>query len=88
MKIKEEELSNIKTQQEKLDRIVKEIGIVETQKHALCHEVGILNQEIQQTKVDLEKAYGSINIDMSDGSYEKIVNEDPQPELDPKLNKV
>ena len=88
MKIKEEELSKIKTQQEKLDRIVNEIGIVETQKHSLCHEVGILNQEIQQTKVDLEKAYGSINIDMSDGSYEKIVNEDPQPELDPKLNKV
>ena len=52
-KIKEEELNKIKTQQEKLDRIVKEIGIIETQKHALCHEVGILNQEIQQTKIDL-----------------------------------
>ncbi len=75
MKIKEEELNKIKDQQEKLDKIVREIGIVETQKHALCHEVGMLNQEIQRTKVELEQTYGSINIDMSDGSYEKIETE-------------
>ena len=35
MKIKEEELNTILSQQSKLDGIVKEIGIIETQKHAL-----------------------------------------------------
>jgi len=71
-KIKKEELQKIKDQQEKLDRLVKEIGILSTQQHALCHEVGILNQDVQATKIELEKTYGSINIDMSDGSYEEI----------------
>ena len=75
MKIKEEELNTILSQQSKLDGIVKEIGIIETQKHALCHEVGMLNQEIQKTKVELEQAYGSININMADGSYEDIEKE-------------
>tara|TARA_R110002110_G_scaffold259387_1_gene475155 strand:- start:1488 stop:1748 length:261 start_codon:yes stop_codon:yes gene_type:complete len=80
MKIKEEELNTILSQQSKLDGIVKEIGIIETQKHALCHEVGMLNQEIQKTKVELEQAYGSININMADGSYEDIEKE-KTPEL-------
>lgn len=80
MKIKEEELNKINSQQTKLEQIVKEIGVLETQKHALCHEVGMLNQEIQKTKVALEESYGSINIDMSDGSY-KVIEKEETPDL-------
>ena len=80
-KIKKEELQKIKDQQEKLDALVKEIGILTTQEHALCHEVGILNQNIQTTKQELEKDYGSINIDLSTGEYTKIETEEPKPEL-------
>jgi len=81
MKIKEEELQKIKGQQEKLDALVKEIGILTTQQHALCHEVGILNQTIQSTKQELEKDYGSINIDLSTGEYTEIETEEQKPEL-------
>jgi len=80
-KIKEEELQKIKGQQEKLDALVKEIGVLTTQQHALCHEVGILNQTIQSTKQELEKDYGSINIDLSTGEYTEIETEEQKPEL-------
>ncbi len=71
-KIKEEELLLIKKQQEKLETLVKNIGILETQKHGLLHELVSINDEIARTKEDLEKTYGSVNIDLSDGSYTKV----------------
>lgn len=80
-KITKKELQKIKDQQEKLDGLVKQIGILSTQQHALCHEVGILNQNVQLTKEELEAKYGPINIDMTSGEYTEIVEEDPQPEL-------
>ena len=56
-KITKKELQKIKDQQEKLDGLVKQIGILSTQQHALCHEVGILNQNVQlefnKTKIHL-----------------------------------
>jgi len=78
-KIKEEELLLIKKQQENLDTIVKNIGILETQKHGLLHQLGSINDEIARTKEDLEKTYGSVNIDLSDGSYTPV--EEEQKEL-------
>jgi len=80
-KIKEEELKSIIDQQDKLEKLVKEIGILSTQQHALCHEVGIMNQTIQKTKEDLETKYGSINIDLATGEYTEI-------EKEAELNKV
>lgn len=74
-KIKEEELLLIKKQQENLDTIVKNIGILETQKHGLLHQLGSINDEIARTKEDLEKTYGSVNIDLSDGSYTPVEEE-------------
>jgi len=81
MKIKEEELLLIKKQQEKLETLVKNIGILETQKHGLLHELVSVNDEIARTKEDLEKEYGSVNIDLSDGSYTEV-------EEKPELSKV
>ncbi len=80
-KIKEEELLLIKKQQEKLETLVKNIGILETQKHGLLHELVSVNDEIARTKEDLEKEYGSVNIDLSDGSYTEV-------EEKPELSKV
>ena len=76
-----EELKSIIDQQDKLEKLVKEIGILSTQQHALCHEVGIMNQNIQKTKEDLETKYGSINIDLATGEYTEI-------EKEAELNKV
>ena len=80
-KIKEEELLLIKKQQEKLETLVKNIGILETQKHGFLHELSSVNDEIARTKEDLENTYGSVNIDLSDGSYTPVEKETTKPEL-------
>jgi vacuolar-type H+-ATPase subunit D/Vma8 len=75
MKIKEELLEIAKTQHEKLQRVISDIGIIETKKHGLLHEIASINTEIEDFKKELEKEYGHIEINLNDGSYIKIEDE-------------
>jgi len=72
MKIKEEELKLIQEQQKQLNEIVHNIGLLETQKHGLLHDVAKVNKDIDDYKEVLEAEYGAINISLEDGTYTKI----------------
>ena len=72
MKIKEEELKTIQEQQTKLNELVHNIGLLESQKHGLLHEIAGVNKDIEEYKTVLEKEYGAININVEDGTYTKI----------------
>jgi len=72
MKIKEEELKTIQEQQTKLNELVHNIGLLESQKHGLLHEIAGVNKEIEDYKEVLETEYGAINIDLENGTYTKI----------------
>lgn len=76
MKIKEEELKVIQDQQQKLNELVHNIGLLESQKHGLLHDIAEVNKEVENYKQVLEKEYGSININLEDGSYTKIEKDD------------
>ncbi len=75
MKIKEEQLNKIKDQQKAVNEIVNNIGLIETQKHALLHELASVNEEVSNYKKELEDEYGAVTIDLSDGSYKEVVEE-------------
>ncbi len=75
-KIEEKELSQVIEQQQKLNDILTRVGVLETQKHSLLHQVATLNKEIEETKKDLEGKYGQVNINLEDGTYTKIESED------------
>ena len=72
MKIKEEELKTIQEQQTKLNELVQNIGLLESQKHGLLHDIAGINKEIEEYKETLENEYGSVEINLEDGSYTKI----------------
>ena len=72
MKIKEEQLSKITKQIEILNNVTKEIGLLETNKHQLLHNIAEINKEMNDFKNELEKEYGAVNINLEDGSYTKI----------------
>ena len=71
-KITKEELKEVQEQQTELETIIKNLGLLETQKHALLHQVADLNKDIEGTKHNLEKKYGSININVENGEYTEI----------------
>ena len=52
MKIKEEELKLIQEQQKQLNELVHNIGLLESQKHGLLHEIAGANKEIEDYNPD------------------------------------
>tara|TARA_R110000744_G_scaffold378403_1_gene494482 strand:- start:662 stop:928 length:267 start_codon:yes stop_codon:yes gene_type:complete len=75
-KITKEQLEKIQDQQKKLQGILTDIGVIEVRKHEALHAQAVVSQEIEETKKELEKEYGSININMQDGTYTKIEEND------------
>jgi len=75
MKIKEEELLLIQEQQKQLNELISNIGVLETQKHGLLHEIAGINKEVEDYKEILEKEYGLVNISLKDGTYTEIEKE-------------
>ena len=75
-KITNEELEIIKDQQERTAKLLGEIGYLETQKHALLHNIADINVETNDFKHKLEEKYGKIEINLSDGSYSPIKDEE------------
>jgi vacuolar-type H+-ATPase subunit D/Vma8 len=75
-KITKEQLDKIVDQQKALNMMLSNIGVLESQKHSLLHQIAEVNKEIEDTKVELEKEYGAININLEDGSYTEIEKKD------------
>jgi hypothetical protein len=71
-KIKEEQLSEIVGLQSKLNEIISNIGLLETQKHGFLHDVAEVNKKIEEFKVELEKEYGAISVDLKTGEYTEV----------------
>lgn len=76
MKIKEEQLKKIQEQQGKVSKILNEVGYLEANKHGLLHELAEINKEVEEFKGELEKEYGQVNINLDDGSYTEIKEEE------------
>jgi len=74
-KITEEQLKTASENQEKLIGLVNQIGMIETQKHAILHQVADVNKETEEFKALLEKQYGAISIDLKTGEYTEIEDE-------------
>ena len=74
-KITEEQLENVVKTNKELEDIVLEIGILESKKHGLLHKVAEVNKVLEEQKVELEKQYGKISIDLKTGEYTKIEDE-------------
>ena len=71
-KIKDEQLKEIVELQTKLNEVINNIGILETQKHGFLHEVAEVNKKIEEFKASLEKEYGAISVDLKTGEYTEV----------------
>jgi len=75
MKIKKEELELIQKQQSEVSDALRNLGVLEMQRNAVVKQVYDKQVEIEETKQELEKDYGKVNINLSDGTYSKIEEE-------------
>jgi hypothetical protein len=70
----EEQLAKIKEQQVTMNNKLRDIGLVENQKHVLLHEYAGIEQDMETYKKELEKEFGAISIDLETGVYKEIEN--------------
>ena len=71
-KLTEKEFETVTDFQTKLNNIVFNIGLVESQKHGFLHELAGVNQDQEEFKKVLEDKYGQVNINLEDGTYTEI----------------
>jgi hypothetical protein len=62
-KITEKELEQLQDQEKKKGAILRDLGILETQKHQLLHAFAIIQDEQDKLKTLLEDKYGKVNVD-------------------------
>ena len=75
-KITKEELDVAVKHQEDLQKVILDLGVIETKKHAMLHKVADINLEIEEFKKVLEEKYGHVNINLEDGTYTEVEDEE------------
>ena len=71
-KISEAELKDLQEQEQKKGAILHDLGLLQTQTHSLNHYYVELMVEQDKSKKELEEIYGKVNINLQDGSFELI----------------
>ena len=75
-KITEEQLKTVTEQQTKMNDLLRHIGLLDVQKLNAHSAIKEVTADIDKTKKELEEQYGQVNIDLKDGSYTDIEQED------------
>jgi predicted nucleic acid-binding Zn-ribbon protein len=81
-KITAEQLESLVKNQRELNEILVNIGIVESQKHGLLHQLAEVNKVSEEFKTELQAEYGSININLENGSYVEVEDTKEASKLD------
>jgi len=74
--ISKEQLKKIQDFQKDLNKLLNEIGFLEAQKAQVLGKFGEINKQTEDFKKELEDEYGSININLEDGTYTPIEKEE------------
>jgi len=77
-KISEEQLTKVRDQQQKLNEGLRTLGVLDVQKQNLRNQIEGVSKEIEETKAELEKEYGQVNINLEDGTYSEIEKKDAE----------
>ena len=75
-KIEEQELDTVKKQTGKIQQCVLDLGSLEVKKAEIMTAYSEFLKELDVTKKELEEKYGQVNINLQDGSYEEIKEEE------------
>jgi FtsZ-binding cell division protein ZapB len=66
-KVTASQLEKIQTAVSDINRAQMEIGRLETSKHMLSHQVLSMQDNLKKIQDELEKDYGTVNINIEDG---------------------
>ena len=65
--VTEDQLKKIQDQIKRINSFQLEVGIIETKKHAMLHQIGSIQNEILETQKELEEQYGTADVSIETG---------------------
>ncbi len=78
LSITDKELKELQARVNIINQTQLKIGQLETEKHFLLHELVTSQDELKKIQEKLEKEYGKVSVNIQDGTYEPIKEEDEQ----------
>jgi hypothetical protein len=75
-KITQEQLEELQGYVGKLNNAATQIGNLEMQKHQLNHAATEIQADLNKFQVKLEEKYGKVSINIQDGTYKPIEEEE------------
>jgi|8_EtaG_2_1085327.scaffolds.fasta_scaffold02203_13 hypothetical protein len=79
-KITEKELKAVQEQEQKKNAVLIELGKLFVSAFSYSNLFAGVQKEQEDLKVEMEKSYGKINIDLKDGSYTEIKEDEEKGE--------
>ena len=65
--VTEDQLKKIQDQIKRINSFQLEVGMMETKKHAMLHQIGSIQNEILETQKELEEQYGTADVNIETG---------------------
>jgi hypothetical protein len=59
-----------------------QLGQLETEKHGLLHQTADIQSQLQTFQKELEEEYGKVSVNIQDGTYVAIPDEDESDKKD------
>ena len=69
-KVTPSQLEKIQKAVSDINRAQMEVGRLETTKHNIMHQIVVMQNELKQIQDELEKDYGTVNINIEDGTIQ------------------
>jgi hypothetical protein len=81
-KLTEEQLQKLQGFVSALNQSQMQLGQLEVEKHNLLHQTGEIQGQLQTFQKELEEEYGKVSVNIQDGTYVAIPEEDESDKKD------
>ena len=68
LKVTDEQLKKLQEIGAAMNGATTRVGQVETQKHAILHDLTLMRKDLMDFQAELEKEYGKVNVNIQDGT--------------------
>ena len=68
LKVTDEQLKTLQEIVGAMNGATTRVGQIETQKHAVLHDLTLMRKDLVDFQAELEKEYGKVNVNIQDGT--------------------
>ena len=72
LKVTDEQLKRLQEIVGAMNGATTRVGQIETQKHAVLHDLTLMRQDLLKFQAELEEEYGKVNVNIQDGTITKV----------------